>query len=255
MCGRYSFSKKKVPQEHRFTSKLEGLVFSPNFDARPSQQMPVILPEAAKAMMATWASPEKEPDGKPTLPFNVRQENLLYIPRFRELLPRHRCLIPVDGFFEWKELEEEEEPEAPAPAPAADLGLDLFGNPIRSKEEKARSRKPKPRKQKYRFTLKNEEPFGLAGLWRESLNPGTGELVAHFSIITTQANNAVQPYHDRMPVILTPQSEEIWLDNSLAEKQWYHVLQPYDAKQMKVMAIDEAESIWGNYVAPALNSK
>ncbi|WP_210488813.1 SOS response-associated peptidase [Rufibacter aurantiacus] len=253
MCGRYSVSKKKVPQEHRFSSKLEGLVFEPNFDARPSQKLPVIIPDAEKAIMATWASPEKEPDGKPTFPFNVRQENLLRIPRFRALLPNHRCIIPIDGFFEWKELEEE--PEEPTPSPLPDLGLDLFGNPIRSKEEKSRAKKAKPQKQKYRFTLKNEEPFGLAGLWRESLLPDTGELVPYFSIITTQANSAVMPYHDRMPVILSPQSEDIWLNNRLQERQWYEVLQPYDPQQMRVMAIDERESVLGNYVAPALNSR
>jgi putative SOS response-associated peptidase YedK len=255
MCGRYSFSKKKVPHEHRFAAKLEGLAFEPNFDARPSQKLPVIIPNAARAMLATWASPEKEPDGKPTLPVNVRQENLLYIPRFKALLPDHRCIIPIDGFFEWKELDEEiEEPSADAAAPA-NLGLDLFGNPIRSKEEKSRAKKAKPHKQKYRFTLKNEEPFGLAGLWRESLMPDTGELAPYFSIITTQANAAVEPYHDRMPVILTPQAEEIWLNDRLEEKQWYHVLKPYDARQITVMAIDDDESILGNYVAPVLNSK
>ncbi|WP_192825143.1 SOS response-associated peptidase [Rufibacter sp. LB8] len=253
MCGRYSVNRKNLPKEHRFTAKLEGLVFEKNFDARPSQQLPVILPHQEKAVMATWASPEKETDGKPTLPFNVRQENLLFIPRFRALLPRHRCIIPIDGFFEWKELEEEEaeqalEPEAP-------LGLDLFGNPIRSEAEKKRAKKAKPVKQKYRFTLKDEEPFGLAGLWRESVHHDTGELNRYFSIITTAANSAVQPYHDRMPVILTPHAEDIWLDDKLREKQWMEVLQPYDHRQMVVRAIDEYESVLGNYVAPALNSK
>ena len=63
------------------------------------------------------------------------------------------------------------------------------------------------------------------------------------------------PYHDRMPVILTPENEEIWLNNKLPEKQWYDVLKPYDSKQMTVMAIDDYESTMGNYVAPKLNSK
>ncbi|WP_051360045.1 SOS response-associated peptidase [Adhaeribacter aquaticus] len=251
MCGRASLDKKKVPKEHRFAAKLEGVPFEKNFDARPSQQLPVILPDAEKALMATWASPEKEPDGKPTLPFNVRQENLLFIPRFRVLLPRNRCIIPVDGFFEWKEIE----PEEPSAEPESDLGLDLFGNPIRSQAQKERLKKTKPQKQKYRFTQKDEEPFGLAGLWRESLNQETGELARYFSIITTSANSAVMPYHDRMPVILTPQTEEIWMDNRLQEKQWYNVLQPYESRLMNVMAIDDYESMLGHYVAPKLNSK
>ncbi|TXK36850.1 SOS response-associated peptidase [Pontibacter qinzhouensis] len=237
MCGRYSVNNKKVPKEHRFAALLEGLDFEPNFDARPSQQLPVILPDAPKAVLATWASPEKEPDGKPTLPFNVRQENLLFIPRFRVLLPRNRCIIPVDGFFEWKEVEPEEE-EVTAETQAG-VALDLFGNPILSKIERSRLKKMKPPKQKYRFNLKSEEPFGLAGLWREGLNRDTGELAPYFSIITTGANTAVAPYHDRMPVILTPESEQTWLNNRLQEKQWYNVLQPYDSRQMAVTAVKD----------------
>ncbi|MFT2010558.1 SOS response-associated peptidase [Pontibacter sp. 13R65] len=235
MCGRYSVNNKKIPKEHRFASLLEGLNFEPNFDARPSQELPVILPDTPKAVLATWASPDKEPDGKPTLPFNIRQENLLFIPRFRVLLPRNRCIIPVDGFFEWKEIEPEDE-DANVETQQEEA-LDLFGNPIRSKAETRRLKKVKPQKQKYCFTLKHEEPFGLAGLWRESLNQETGELARYFSIITTSANTAVLPYHDRMPVILNPESEQTWLNNRLQEKQWYNVLQPYDSKQMSVVAI------------------
>lgn len=251
MCGRYSIDKEQVPDKHRFAAKLSGLPFEKNFDARPSQPLPIILPGAAKAVLATWASPEKEPDGKPTLPFNARQENLLFIARFRTLLPLNRCIIPVDGFFEWKEIEPEPEPLAPQEG----LALDMFGNPILSKEEKKRLKKAKPEKQKYRFTLKSKEPFALAGLWREGLDSNTGELTKYFSIITTAANSAVMPYHDRMPVILTPDTEEIWLNNKLSEKQWYGVLKPYESKIMKVMAIDDYESTMGNYVEPKLNSK
>ncbi|WP_187262397.1 SOS response-associated peptidase [Pontibacter beigongshangensis] len=237
MCGRYSVNNKKVPKEHRFAALLQGLDFEPNFDARPSQQLPVILPDAPKAVLATWASPEKEPDGKPTLPFNVRQENLLFIPRFRLLLPRNRCLVPVDGFFEWKEVEPEEEATAAEPQEGAEL--DLFGNPVLSKGERSRLKKVKPPKHKYRFTMKNEEPFGLAGLWREGLNLATGEVAPYFSIITTSANSAVAPYHDRMPVILSPESEQTWLNNHLQEKQWYEVLKPYDSKKMAVASITD----------------
>ncbi|WP_071887860.1 SOS response-associated peptidase [Rufibacter sp. DG15C] len=254
MCGRYSFSRKKVPLAHRYAAKLEGLSFEPNFDARPSQQLPVITSTAEKAVMAVWADPTKQEDGKPILPFNVREENLLFIQRFRELLPKNRCIIPIDGFFEWKELEEEFEEETKAEEPGT-LGVDLFGNPIRSEADKKRMKKAKPLKQKYRFTLQQEEPFGLAGLWLESLHQDTGELYPHFTIITTKANAAVEPYHDRMPVILTPHSEEIWLDNRLQERDWLKVLQPYDARQMTVMAIDDYESMLGNYVPPKLNSK
>ena len=252
MCGRASIDKEKIPKQHRFAAKLEGVAFEKNFDARPSQQLPIILPNVERAVLATWASPEKEPDGKPTLPFNVKQENLLDIARFRALLPQNRCIIPVDGFFEWKELEElEPEPLVPEEGGA----VDMFGNPIWSQAEKKRLKKSKPEKQKYRFTLKTKEPFALAGLWRESLNPNTGELTKYFSIITTMANSAVIPYHNRMPVILTPETEEIWLNSELPERQLLQVLTPYESKLMVIKPIDDYESTLGNYIAPKLNSK
>lgn len=250
MCGRASLDKEKTPTQHRFASKLEGINFEKNFDARPSQQLPIFLPDVEKAVLTTWASLEKEPDGKPTLPFNVRQENLLYITRFRTLLPQGRCIVPIDGFFEWKEIEEVE-----LPLFKVQSNLDMFGNPILSKEEKSRLKKVKPKKQKYRFTLKDNQPFGLAGLWRESIDANTGELTKYFSIITTSANAAVMPYHDRMPVILTPETEEAWLNNNLPERQLYDVLKPLEPKLIKVMPIDDYESTMGNYIEPKLNSK
>lgn len=256
MCGRASLDKKNIPKEHRFKAKLEGVPFDKNFDIRPSQQLPIILPDANKALLATWASPEKEPDGKPALPFNIKQENLLVIPRFRALLPRNRCIIPIDGFFEWKELEAEANSEQ-LPLPASGIiNLDLFGNPILTEAQKKqlKEKKARPQKQRYRFTLIDKEPFGLAGLWRESLDYKTGELTKYFSIITTSANQAVTPYHDRMPVILPPENEEIWLNNKLTEKRWYNVLMPFDGKKMAVMPVDEYESTLGNYIAPKLNS-
>jgi putative SOS response-associated peptidase YedK len=249
MCGRYSVNKKFIPKEHRFAGLLEGLNFDKNFDARPSQQLPIILPAPAKAVMAIWASPEKEPDGKPTLPFNIRQESLLFVPRFKSLLLRNRCIIPVDGFFEWKEIEDEQE-DAHYNGP-----VDLFGNPINNTHGKRKLKKPKPPKQKYRFTLKNDNVFGLAGLWKEYLQKETGELTSCFSIITTTANTAVEPFHDRMPVILSEESERIWLNNKLQEKHWLNTLKPYDSRLMQVMAIDEMESVNGNYIDGEVNSK
>jgi putative SOS response-associated peptidase YedK len=66
----------------------------------------------------------------------------------------------------------------------------------------------------YRIMLKNEELFTFAGLRDESANKSTGEVLHTFTIITIEANDVVKPIHDKMPVFLTPEAEEMWLDEN-----------------------------------------
>jgi putative SOS response-associated peptidase YedK len=88
--------------------------------------------------------------------------------------------------------------------------------------------------------------FSFAGLYDEWVDKSTGEMLKTFTIITTQANEVVQPIHDRMPVILTPEAEELWLDAH--EKEVLDLLKPYDASKMKAYRIS-------NLVNSPLNKK
>jgi putative SOS response-associated peptidase YedK len=74
------------------------------------------------------------------------------------------------------------------------------------------------RKQPMRFTLAGDEPFAFAGLWTVWNAKATGEIIESAPIITTRANELVAPVHDRMPVILPPQAEELWLDDAAARR-------------------------------------
>ena len=110
---------------------------------------------------------------------NARAETLTERPAFREAFRRFRCLIPADGFYEWR-------------------------------------REPDGRKQAFHITRRDGEPFAFAGLWSRWLPPGapdSGEAIRSCTIITTRANSAIAPLHDRMPVILDPSAEEAWLDH------------------------------------------
>jgi putative SOS response-associated peptidase YedK len=106
---------------------------------------------------------------------NARAETLTEKPAFKHLVGSRRCIIPADGFYEW--------------------------------------RKERKRKIPMWVHLKSREPFGLAGLWDVWRNP-SGKQVESFTIITTEPNELIRPIHNRMPVILRPEDEEAWLDGS-----------------------------------------
>jgi putative SOS response-associated peptidase YedK len=98
---------------------------------------------------------------------------------FREAFQRRRCLVPADGFFEWR------------------------------KEGKAR--------QPLLIRRKDRAPFAFAGLWERWKNPADGTVVRSCTIITCPANELVAPIHDRMPVILAPEHHARWLDPAAAD--------------------------------------
>ncbi|MDP2721801.1 MAG: SOS response-associated peptidase, partial [Bacteroidales bacterium] len=102
---------------------------------------------------------------------NTRAETILEKPSFKAAFTRRRCLIPANGFFEWK---------------------------------KEKQKTP------FRIFLKNEDLFAMAGLW-ETWQDSKNKVLHTFSIITTAPNPLMKTIHDRMPVILTREHEKVWL--------------------------------------------
>jgi putative SOS response-associated peptidase YedK len=123
---------------------------------------------------------------------NARAETLEEKPSFSESFQRRRTLIPADGFFEWK-----------------------------------RSGKWK---QPYYFQLKEGEPFAFAGIWDEWCREDLS--VNSCAIITTTANDLLAPIHDRMPVILHPESYDAWLSGDEKPLEVKRLLLPYPASEM-----------------------
>jgi putative SOS response-associated peptidase YedK len=115
-----------------------------------------------------------------------------------------RCLIPANGFFGWQK---------------------------RGKE-----------KQPFLFKLRDQQAFAFAGLWERWSGPhGDGRETC--TILTTEANELVRPFHERMPVILPTEHYGDWLDPKAAAPQWLQtVLRPYPAEAMQAMPV----STWGN---------
>lgn len=180
MCGRYTLTRRQQVVAERFGVEQLTMNIEPRFNIAPTQPVPVVLTEDGKPrldVMRWGLVPFWSKDIKSMKPLiNARGETIAQKPAFKNCLIRRRCLIPADGFFEWKREGKE---KIPMYIYCADMEL-----------------------------------FAFAGLWEEWKDRESGNVVRSCSIITIGANNTVAPVHDRMPVILRPEDESAWLDTS-----------------------------------------
>lgn len=145
----------------------------------------------------------KDPATMPMLN-NARSETVAEKPMFRQAFRRRRCLIPASGFYEWKAVPGQ------------------------------RSKQP------FYISLKDGTPMSFAGLW-ESARTANGETLDTCTILTTEANAALQPIHHRMPVLLDRQDWNVWLGTEPAsEETLMRLLQPFDAERMQVWGVSHA---------------
>ena len=182
MCGR--IIQKSGPLQLAIVEGLDvvdsryGNV-PPRYNGAPSQEMLVIrqnhqtgersLDLLKWGLIPYWID---DPKGG-RKPINAKAETVSRLPMFRDAYQRRRCIVPVDGFFEWQAT--------------------------------------KGGKQPYAIAMKDGSPFGIAGIWENWKEPATGEWIRTFAIITVPANPLVAKIHDRMPAILTPDSYDRWL--------------------------------------------
>jgi len=176
MCGRYVIEGTTELSE-RFQLRVipEGLF--PTWNAAPSQRLPVILGQedgGRVAQLMHWGLlPRWKREGQPSIaPINARGETLTEKPMFRGLVKRHRCIVPINGFYEWQTID--------------------------------------GKKQPFYITAKDGEMWGLAGLW-DAVPDGEGGTISCFTVVTTNANATLRPLHERMPVILNRKDEEEWV--------------------------------------------
>jgi len=126
---------------------------------------------------------------------NARSETASTKPAFRDALKSRRCLIPADGFYEWMRTGKAKQP--------------------------------------YCFEVNDGELFAFAGLW-DRWKDASGNWVKTCSILTTTPNAVTSAVHDRMPVILDPDSYDLWLDPWMKDVgAASDLLKPYDARLMR----------------------
>jgi len=206
MCGRYVIAGTTELSE-RFQLRSIPFEWFPTWNAAPSQQLPVVLEDAAgerAARLMHWGLlPRWKREGQPSIaPINARAETLLEKPMFRGLVGTRRCIVPIDGFYEWQDL----------------------GGKV---------------KQPVYVTAKDGELWGLAGLYDEIERDG--EAVASFTVVTTAANPLLRPLHERMPVILRREDEAEWLDREVTDPlQVERLLLPYPEERIAMWPVSPA---------------
>jgi len=181
-----------------------SISFSRSRNVSPGQHIPAVIRHDDKNILASylwglipfWA---KDPSIGLKL-INARAETVAQKPSFKNAFQKRRCLIPADGFYEWKKE----------------------GN----------------KKIPYCFGLKGDSPFGFAGLY-ETWIAADKKKVDTCTIITTQANELVQPIHDRMPVIVSKDQQGIWLDGAITDpSRLIEMLKPYPAEEMEYKPVN-----------------
>lgn len=182
MCGRYSQTADPARLKERFGADAPASAVR-RHNISPGQEALVVAWDGGPAMrLMRWGlvpSWAKDPAAAAQA-FNARAETAAEKPSFRDPFRRRRCLVPADGFYEWP------------------------------KTRRGPERVPR------RFVLKDRGLFAFAGLWDAWRGPGGRERQS-FAVITTAANALVGELHDRMPVILSPEDEAVWLDPALRD--------------------------------------
>ena len=190
MCGRYTLTRHEDVIEDLEASlgeSAQGEWWKPRFNVAPTQPAPVVITSKHGGRLVElmrwglvpfWAA---KPGAKPPLMINARVEGLTGKAMFKDALDRRRCLVPADGFFEWKR-----DPSAP---------------------------KSKAKPQPLYFHPEPRHLICFAGLWAKA-KTDAGDLLS-FTIITGPPNELVKPIHDRMPMVLAPSAYAAWLDPAL----------------------------------------
>jgi putative SOS response-associated peptidase YedK len=197
MCSR--FVLKSPPKDIAQLFHLEKSVdWNPRYNVAPSQQIPVVLQSPGKRSreirLAQWGFVASWTQGKRLL-INVQSENIDEKPFLQESFEKGRCLIPVDGFYEWR--------------------------------HQARETRP------HYIRMRDRKPFALAGLWApQPVEGGTREVCA---ILTTTPNKVVRVVHDRMPVVVGPKDYETWLNPEEIRdpRELDRLFRPYPAVEME----------------------
>ncbi len=192
MCSRYFLDADGNVIAYTFRVPVDDRVRR-RYNIAPTQEVPVIREnragDAREIAVARWGLVPhwaKDPSVGNRM-INARAEGIESKPAFRDAVERRRCLVPATGFFEWK--------GAPG------------------------------RKHPYAISLPDRGVFAFAGLW-ETWKSKEGESLRTFTIVTTDANEAVADIHDRMPVILPAEAEETWLTGETAGA--LQLLKPYE---------------------------
>jgi putative SOS response-associated peptidase YedK len=203
MCGRYSL----VPTENlaaRFDAQQEQLSLQPRYNVAPSQSLPVVVRNSPNRLVEMqWGlipSWSKEPRAQFST-INARAETIAKSPVFRGPFKSRRCLVPASGFYEWQRTSNGKQP--------------------------------------FCIRLKDDDLFAFAGLY-DIWHDADGNELYSYTVITTTPNELVAPIHNRMPVILRRDDEDVWLDKATEPARLRALLVTYPAGEMEAYPVSRA---------------
>jgi putative SOS response-associated peptidase YedK len=199
MCGRFTLTVNPSELDKAFENFTFPKNFAPRFNISPTQPVLAIPNDKKnKADFFVWGlipSWSKDPTIGNKL-INARGETIAEKPSFRAGYKYKRCIIPVDGFYEWKA------------------------------NQNQKTKTP------YFIHMKDRNPFAFAGLWDEWHSPD-GDSIRTCTIITTEPNELMSSLHNRMPVILNPKDYDAWLDPTpQTDLNLLRLIQPYPTSKM-----------------------
>ncbi len=203
MC--YNVSTKKISKEteKQFKAKIDPAITLPtNYYLSGFTQplVPIISalqPEIITAfnwgLIPDFCKTEMDAKDMQTKTLNAKSETVFTLPSFKSSIREKRCLILVDGFYEWRTIGKQKYP--------------------------------------YFIKYKDNDVFAMGGIFNDWVNKQTGEQTKTFSIITTPANDVMAKIHNtklRMPFILPKGTEHEWLNVNLSENEIAHMMKPLE---------------------------
>lgn len=208
MCGRSSLTKTEKEIEARFQATFYSEELTrynplPNFNVAPTQRQAVITMSDQRhfrifqwGLIPAWAK-DKSIGSKM---INARSETLEEKPAFKRLLQSKRCIIPLDGYYEWK--------------------------------KQGKSKTP------FRIVTTDQDIFAVAGLW-DQWQDKDANIIQTFTIITVASNPLTAEIHDRMPAILLKEHEGHWIDEEIKGHDAMQLLIPYPSEHMEAYQVSD----------------
>jgi putative SOS response-associated peptidase YedK len=203
VCGRYRLSRRKQILAEHFDATPFDDDWEPRYNIAPTQPVPVIRqqrkePRRVLSLMRWGLIPSWAKHSSAGM-IDARSETAATKPAFRDAMRLRRCLVPADAFYEW--------------------------------------RRTGTAKQPYCFEVDNGEMFAFAGLWDGWKDPN-GQWIESCAILTTTPNAVTSQVHNRMPVILSKDDYDLWLDPGTTDVEAVSdLLKPFDARLMRMFPV------------------
>ena len=201
MCGRFVMVSTIVTLANLFKVRIEDIIFDlkPNYNVAPGQDIVIVVNDQGKnrLILSRWGFIPSWAKDESTgyKMINARSETIAEKRVFKTAFEKYRCLIVADGFYEWRREGKTKTP--------------VF------------------------IRLKTGKPLGFAGLYNRWISP-EGKEITTSTIITTRANEMLEPIHDRMPVITMAEKQDLWLDPDVNDKSTLlSMLNPYPSEEME----------------------